>query len=577
MTHNWVLKNEINEEVANLLSSELGVSRNVSKMLLMRGVRSFDAAKHFFRPSLDDLLDPFLLLDMEKACERIIKAIENKEKIVVYGDYDVDGTTSVAMMYHFLKNYSEAIIEYYIPDRYDEGYGISEKFVSSLSDGKTKVVITLDCGIRAVDLIKKANDHGVDFVICDHHEPGDEIPNALAVLDPKREDCPYPFDGLSGCGVGFKLIQALLSELGMDDSIAFQYLDLLAISIGADIVPIDGENRILAYYGLQEVNQNPRPGIKAILDQAGLRKSELTISDLVFVIAPRINAAGRIKHALAAVELLLADSESSAEPVCKEIEGYNKERKTVDRAITAEALSKLKMDSFYESSNSTVIWGKDWHKGVIGIVASRLIENYYKPTIVLTEIDGIATGSARSVKGLDIHDALSKTEELLIKYGGHSMAAGLSIESDKLEEFRNKFESVITAEMDGRKLESEIVIDLELKLSEIDAKFYRIVNQFAPFGPKNMAPIFMTRHVVDAGYSKIVGETKEHLKLTLTHPDISGVYISGIAFKQAEHFAHIKSGNPIDIVYTISMNEWNGNKTLQLEVKDIKPSNIGLN
>ncbi len=577
MMHKWILKPEENTPCVSILEEQLKVPVSISKMLVNRNIRSYKEAKNFFRPSLQDLHDPFFMKDMDRAVSRLLKAIQENEKIVVYGDYDVDGTTSVTMMTHFFRQYTNCEVSYYIPDRYTEGYGISQKFISSLKERDDKLVISLDCGIRAVALVKEAKDLGVDFIICDHHEPGEDLPEAIAVLDPKRPDCNYPFDGLSGCGVGFKLIQALLTKLELDESLAFQYLDLLAISIGADIVPIDGENRILAYYGLKEVNQNPRSGIKTMLNLSGLKRAELTISDLVFVIAPRINAAGRIKHALAAVDLLLADSEMDAEPICAEIEGYNKERKSVDRFITAEALEKVNSDNFYEDSKSTVVWGEGWHKGVIGIVASRLIENFYKPTIVLTEKDGIATGSARSINGLDIHKVLIQTEDMLIKYGGHAMAAGLTIKSENLSTFRNKFEEVVLREIGERDLKSEIHVDLELSFSEIDARFYRLVSQFAPFGPKNMTPIFMTKNVVDAGYSAIVGETKEHLKLTVMQPDSKNTYLSGIAFKQARHLPHIKSGKPFDIVYAITLNEWNGKKTLQLEIRDIKYSDPSLN
>ncbi len=572
MEYKWVTKNQVDPVLYKPLQTELGVPDVVAKMLINRSIKSFSEAKNFFRPSLDDLHDPFLMKDMAKATERLVEAIKNEEKIIIYGDYDVDGTTSVSMMTHFLKHNSKSEISYYIPDRYGEGYGVSQKFISSLEEEKPSLVITLDCGIRAVDLIKEGSDLGVDFIICDHHEPGETLPPAAAVLDPKRKDCDYPFKGLCGCGVGFKLIQAVIKQLNLDDSLAFQYLDFLTISIGADIVPVNGENRILAYHGLVEINTNPRPGIKSILSLSGLKKAELTISDVVFVIAPRINAAGRIKHALAAVQMLLAETTEDAEPICKEIEVYNKERRSVDKEITLEALQCVNEDEFYSNSHSTVVWKEGWHKGVIGIVASRLIENYYKPTIVLTEKDGVATGSARSVEGLDIHEVLSKTDNLLLKYGGHAMAAGLSIKSENLPEFRDQFEKAIKVETDEKLFIPSIQVEIELDFHEITAKLYRLLHQFSPFGPENMTPLFVTRNVVDAGYSKLVGESKDHLKLTVKQIDKEEIYFSGIAFKQADKYKYLKSGKPIDIVYAIGMNEWNGNKTLQLEVRDIKPS-----
>ncbi len=571
MKHIWRLKNQTQPDTCLRLKEELGVSEIIAKLLVNRGIKDFESAKNFFRPSLNDLYDPFLLKDMDKAADRLLTAINHRQKVIVYGDYDVDGTTSVAMMAHFLTHHTQCQVDYYIPDRYTEGYGISKKFIDSLSTNKADLVITLDCGIRAVDLIKEGNSHGADFIICDHHEPGPELPPAFAVLDPKRPDCSYPFSGLSGCGVGFKLIQAVVEKLELDESLALQYLDLLTISIGADIVPMADENRILAHHGLKLLNEEPRAGLKTILTLAGLRKAELTIGDVVFILAPRINAAGRIKHALSAVELMLAASETDAAEVCLEIEGYNKERKSVDKAITAEALEKINADNYYNSSRSTVVWGNHWHKGVIGIVASRLIEKHYKPTIVLTEKDGIAVGSARSIEGIDIHQALHETQDLLLKYGGHSMAAGLSIKSELLPKFRIRFEEVIDKLLGDRDLKSELHIEQKISLSEIDWKFYRILNQFAPFGPMNMTPLFMAVNCQDAGYSKLVGETKDHLKLTITQTG-SDTYLSGIAFKQAEHYKLVKSGKPFDVAFAISMNEWNGNKTLQLDVRDIRPS-----
>jgi len=484
--------------------------------------------------------------------------------------YDVDGTTSVTMMSHFLKTQFDLNVDTYIPDRYKEGYGLSQTFIDSLSEKTYDVVITLDCGIRAVEAVKKGSSLGVKFIICDHHKPGNELPEAHAVLDPLRNDCTYPFKGLSGCGVGFKLIQGVLEKLQLDAEIALEYLDLLTISIGADIVPMDGENRILASYGLVKINENPRPGIKAMLKAGGKLGSEITNGDVVFMLSPRINAAGRIGHAKSALELLLAADEEQAIPLCKSIEAYNVERKSVDKDITSEAIAKVNSDEFYKTSRSTVIWGNGWHKGVIGIVASRLIENQYKPTVVLTESEGVATGSARSIKGLDIHEVLSEMDELFIKFGGHKMAAGLSINTDNLSEFRLRFDEVVRSKLGEVPIKPEIIIDCEIDLNQIDDKFYRILMQFAPFGPKNMTPLFLTKNLVDAGYSKAVGEFKDHLKLSVVQKNSSTKFFSGIAFKKGYLLDRIKNGEMFNMVYSLELNEWQGRKSLQLNVRDIK-------
>ena len=566
----WNIKETPSKNSVEQLAKSLEVSDLISHLLIQRGVHSFEEAKNFFRPDLKDLHSPFQMKDMEKAVDLLCNAIKNCESICVFGDYDVDGTTSVTMMSHFLKTQFDLNVDTYIPDRYKEGYGLSQTFIDSLSEKTYDVVITLDCGIRAVEAVKKGSSLGVKFIICDHHKPGNELPEAHAVLDPLRNDCTYPFKGLSGCGVGFKLIQGVLEKLQLDAEIALEYLDLLTISIGADIVPMDGENRILASYGLVKINENPRPGIKAMLKAGGKLGSEITNGDVVFMLSPRINAAGRIGHAKSALELLLAADEEQAIPLCKSIEAYNVERKSVDKDITSEAIAKVNSDEFYKTSRSTVIWGNGWHKGVIGIVASRLIENQYKPTVVLTESEGVATGSARSIKGLDIHEVLSEMDELFIKFGGHKMAAGLSINTDNLSEFRLRFDEVVRSKLGEVPIKPEIIIDCEIDLNQIDDKFYRILMQFAPFGPKNMTPLFLTKNLVDAGYSKAVGEFKDHLKLSVVQKNSSTKFFSGIAFKKGYLLDRIKNGEMFNMVYSLELNEWQGRKSLQLNVRDIK-------
>jgi len=566
----WKIKENPEQKLVETLALDLGVSHVISKLLIQRGIHTFEEARHFFRPQLADLHDPFLMKDMDKAVKRLCNAIKNKESICVYGDYDVDGTTSVAMMSDFLRQQFHLEVSTYIPDRYKEGYGLSSQFIESLAAEKYDLVITLDCGITAVDMVSKGNKFGVDFIICDHHKPKSILPPAYAVLDPVRADCIYPFKGLSGCGVGFKLIQGVLSTLNKDPELAFSYLDLLTISIGADIVPMDGENRILAEFGLQLINKEPRPGIRAMLKSSKKLGSEITNGDVVFAIAPRINAAGRIGHAKSALDLLLAESLKKGEELCKPVEDYNSERKTVDKEITSEALHKLDQDEFYKDSRSTVVWGNGWHKGVIGIVASRIIENHYKPTVVLTEHEGMATGSARSIKGFDIHEALEEIQELFIKFGGHKMAAGLSLSSENLIEFRKRFDEVVKKKLGVNPITPEIIIDSEVDFTEINQKFYRILQQFAPFGPKNMTPLFVTRNAVDAGYSKAVGEEKTHLKLSVVQKNSGARFFSGIAFKMGHLIDKIKAGTPFDVVYSVELNEWQGRKSLQLNVRDIK-------
>lgn len=561
------------------LSEVLNIDATLANLLAQRDIKTFDEAKSFFRPSLDDLHDPFLMNDMKVAVERIEAAIRNEEKVLIYGDYDVDGTTAVALVYSFLSNYYDNI-EYYIPDRYDEGYGISYKSIDYAAENNFSLVIVLDCGIKAVEKIAYAKSKGVDYIIGDHHRPGETLPDAVAVLDPKRIDSTYPFDELSGCGVGFKLVQAFAKKNNIPFKTIEKYLDLVVVSIASDIVKITGENRILAYYGLKLVNSNPRPGIEAILKFSNVSKKNennngepaftknMTISDLVFLVGPRINAAGRIEDAENSVKLLLAKSLDEAEELAKQIDDFNTERKNLDFQITLEAHEMIKNDKKLLEASTTVVYNESWHKGVIGIVASRLIESFYRPTVVLTKSNGLITGSARSVKDFDVYDAVDACSDLLEHFGGHKYAAGLSLKPENLVAFQKRFEEYVASTIQENMLTPEIEIDAKLCLNDINKKFFRILKQFAPFGPGNMSPVFMTENVIDTGFSRIVG--KNHLKLDVVHPHIRGYPISAIAFQQSDAYDIVKKG-PFNICYHIEENEWNGTVKLQLNIKDIKP------
>jgi len=559
----WTLKTAPNLSLVDELSEVLSIDKVLSSLLIQRGVQTFDQAKKFFRPSLDDLHDPFLLKDMDIAVSRIEKAIANNENILIYGDYDVDGTTAVSLVSSYLKTITNHIATY-IPDRYDEGYGISTQGIDFAVDHDFSLIIALDCGIKAIDKVKYASQKNIDFIICDHHKPGDKLPKAVAVLNAKREDCSYPFDELCGCGVGFKLIQALASKRGQTLEDLTQYLDLVATAIAADIVPITGENRILTYFGLQVINSNPRNGIKAIIQ--GVKKKILTITDVVFIIAPRINAAGRMKHGNYAVELLTEMDYEAALNFATSIEKFNLERKEIDKKITYEALQQIKSAN-EEEKFSTVVYSEDWHKGVIGIVASRLIESYYRPTLVFTKSGDKLAASARSVKGFDIYEALEQCSEYLEQFGGHKYAAGLTLTPDQYIPFKEKFEAVVKKTIDKELLIPEITIDSALDLSEITPKFFRILKQMGPFGPKNMKPVFATSSVRDNGYAKRVGADKSHLKLNIINGADQKTY-NAIAFGLGDKINSIQ--NDFDIVYTIDENEWNGNTSIQLLVKDIK-------
>ena len=578
MEKRWVLKASSDQELVKNLARELSIDRNLAELLVQRGIKTFDEARAFFRPSLSMLHDPFLMQNMSVAIDRIEIAIKTGQNILIYGDYDVDGTTAVALVYTFFHKFYDQL-DFYIPDRYIEGYGISFKAIDFAAETRFSLIIALDCGIKAVEKVKYANEKGIDFIICDHHRPGSELPSACAVLDPKRPDCNYPYKELSGCGIGFKLIQAyaLRNNISFDD--LTQYLDLVVVSIASDIVDITGENRILAYYGLKLMNIKPRPGLEAILRYSNIQKKtngngegffnkELTITDLVFLVGPRINAAGRIESGRNSVRLLICENLEEALLLGEKIDNYNTERKNLDMLATQQAIEMIEQDERLKNSKSTVIFNRDWHKGVIGIVASRLAEHYYRPTIVLTLSGELITGSARSVKDFDVYDAVDSCSDLLEHFGGHKYAAGLSLKPENLQAFIDRFEQVVTEKLNGKELVPEIEIDTNLSLSTINSRFYNILRQFSPFGPGNMSPLFRTNGIIDAGGSRIVG--KNHLKLCVVHPEISGGPFSAIAFQQGDHFEKIEKGIPFDICYYLEENEWNGSVSLQLNIKDIK-------
>jgi single-stranded-DNA-specific exonuclease len=582
MDKRWVIKERGDPEIVQKLSRELNINTLLASLLIQRGIDTFEEARSFFRPKLLQLHDPFLMKDMDRAVYRIESAIRHHEKILVYGDYDVDGTTAVALVYTFLKTiYRE--VDFYIPDRYSEGYGVSKAGIDFAHENKFSLIIALDCGIKAVDNINYAVDLGIDFIVCDHHRPGDELPNAYAILDPKRNDCNYPYDELSGCGLGFKLIQAFSKKNHMPFKQLEKYLDLVVVSIAADIVPITGENRILAYYGLKLLNSNPRPAFTAILHYSNIKKKnefqiveeefafnrKLTISDLVFLIGPRINAAGRMESGKNSVELLISNTIEIAIERAEQINLFNTERRNLDTQITQQALETISNDPSFADKRATIVYNPDWHKGVLGIVASRLTEQYYRPTIILTKANGFITGSARSVKDFDIYNAIDQCMDLLEHFGGHKYAAGLSIRPENFEAFKEKFENIVARTIEERMRVPEIEIDAKVRLSSISTKFFKILKQFAPFGPENMAPIFMTEGVVDTGFACVVG--KNHLKLSVIHPDISGFPLAAIAFQQGDKLQIVQSGKPFSICYHIEENEWNGHVSLQLNIKDIKP------
>lgn len=558
----WTLKPiPENHKIVNL-SKELNIDTDIATLLVQRGIETYEQAKHFFRPSLADLHNPYLMKDMDKAVSRIEKAIAANEKIMVYGDYDVDGTSSVALMYTYLLQFSN-LVTTYIPDRYAEGYGISFIGIDYAADNDISLIIALDCGIKEAKKVAYATEKNIDFIICDHHLPGDEIPKAVAVLNPKQVDCDYPFKELCGCGVGFKLIQALAEKKQQSVEELVPYLDLVATAIAADIVPMDGENRILAYFGLKQINSNPRSGIKALIHQL---KKDISITDVVFQIAPRINAAGRMKHGNHAVELLIEEDLENALNFAKEIEIYNTNRRATEKEITEQALKQI-IENAEEKNSATVVFNKNWHKGVIGIVASRLIETHYKPTIVFTESNGFYVASARSVNGFDLYKAIEQCGDLLTQYGGHTHAAGLSLMPENYLLFKEKFEKIVASSLKESSKNPEILIDLEIDLSSVTPKFYRILKQLEPFGPANMKPVFLSSGLRDNGYGKPVGAEGNHVKLSIINGSDSKTY-NAIGFDLAEKYA-LTNGS-FQAVYTIEENHWNGNTSLQLMLKDIK-------
>lgn len=566
----WILRENADAETVSQLSSELGVDPVLSELLVQRGVRTFQQARSFFRPDLGNLYDPFLMKDMDKAVERLRKAVTLGEKILVYGDYDVDGTTAVSLVYSFLSSLTPDV-DFYIPERYDEGYGVSYKGIDWAAENGFTLIITLDCGIKANEKVDYAQAKGIDMIICDHHLPENELPKAMAVLDPKREDCTYPFDDLSGCGVGFKLVQAYSQRYGIPFETLIPLLDLLVVSIASDLVSVTDENRILAHFGLKQLNGSPREGLLAMIQLSGLEPTHITIDDIVFKIGPRINAAGRMESGRIAVELLTASDAETAFRIGTEINEHNNERKNIDRRITQEALDMVRNGSCLSSGNATIVYNPQWHKGVVGIVASRLVEAFYKPTIVFTQSQGgLVTGSARSVHGFDLYDAIESCSDLLENFGGHLYAAGLTLKEENLLKFCERIENFISGRIVPQMQTPVVEIDAKLNFAQITPKFLRILKQFQPFGPGNTAPVFLTENVYDNGNGRKVGAEGGHLKLELIQESHPYHHISAIAFNMAGFFDHIKAGNPIDICYSIVENYYRGTANTQLRIKDMR-------
>ena len=578
----WVVKPQGNPEAVAAMAAATGISPVLANLLVQRGIDTLEKAKKFFNPQLSDLHDPFLMKDMDKAVERVERAVRNREKIMVYGDYDVDGTTAVALVYKFLRQIGHKDLLFYIPDRYTEGYGISTKGIDHAARKGATLIIALDCGIKAIEKVDYAKRKGVDFIICDHHLPAEEIPRAVAVLDPKRADCSYPFDELSGCGVGFKLVQAYCQKNGIPFQQIEPLLDLLAVSIASDIVPLVDENRILAHYGLLRLNASPSKGLLSIIKICGLDRHNITIDDIVFKIGPRINAAGRMRMdendenaapsgGYAAVNLLIEGNESLAEEFGSVIDGFNQDRKCIDRSVTREAHDFIEAHAELKAAKSTVIYNPRWMKGIVGIVASRLIETYYRPTVVLTMSNGFVTGSARSVPGFDLYQAIESCSDLLENFGGHMYAAGLTMRPERVEEFTRRFNAYVEENIDPITLQPQVEIDSELFFSNITPAFRRDLNRFQPFGPGNPAPVFVTRGVVSHGETKLVGADCEHLRMDLMQRQKPNTTIQTIAFQQPTHYEWIRAGHPIDVCYQIVENHYRGSVSVQLRIKDIKP------
>jgi single-stranded-DNA-specific exonuclease len=567
MNRAWKIKENAHSNDIKRLAEELTISPVITTLLVQRGINTFDQAKAFFRPDLSMLHDPFLMNDMEKAVHRLGSAFQHGEKILVYGDYDVDGTTSVSMVYSFIRNHHHEVY-YYIPDRYAEGYGISFKGIDYAISRGVSLIIALDCGIKAIDKVAYASEHNVDFIICDHHTPGEVLPAAVAVLNPERQDSDYPFKFLSGCGVGFKLLQAYAScnQIPFEEIIGF--LDLVAVSIASDIVPLINENRILANHGLKKLNETPSVGLKAIISVAGLDNKNITVDDIVFKIGPRINAAGRIESGNQAVELLVSEKPDEAFLLCEKINSHNLTRRNIDKIITEEALQEIAKADKYKFS--TVLFNPGWHKGVVGIVASRLIESYFRPTVILTESNGHATGSARSIPGFDLYQAITACAGLLESYGGHMYAAGITLKTENVQKFRDRFEEIVRNTVTPEMLIPQVDIDTELNFKDISPKLFRVLKQFEPFGPENMNPVFFAENVSDNGYARLVGPDEDHLQLGLIQEEHPFIVNRAIAFNQASHLHSIKKGSSFDIAYTLIENNFRGMTSIQLNIKDIK-------
>ncbi len=569
MIKKWIISDLTEEQKATqkILTDELNIVPTLAKLLVHRGVHTFEEARSFFRPSLSDLHDPFLMKDMDKAVERLNHAMHHNEKILVYGDYDVDGTTSVILVYKFLSKYYPHL-GYYIPSRYTEGYGVSVQGVDYAAANGYKLIISLDCGIKDVSKVAYAKTHGIDFIICDHHTTDDILPPAVAVLDPKRTDCTYPYKELSGCGVGFKFMQAFASKNDIDFNELVPFLELAVLSIASDIVPITNENRVLAHFGLKQINENPSIAIKSLIDVCELR-GRVDISDIVFKIGPRINASGRMKSAIEVVRLFVSNDIAFVKEKSREINVYNNERKDLDREITDKAILHIESDAVYKNRKSIVVYDSQWHKGVIGIVASRLTEEYYKPTIVLTMSNGLVSGSARSVSGFNIYAAISSCSDLLETYGGHMFAAGLSLQECNVNEFIRRFEDYVSEHILPEQTFPKIKIDTELEFKDLTPSFLRILNQFAPFGPGNMKPVFSTNRIYDSGQSRPVGRGAEHLKMSVMDSSSANV-MNGIAFRMSKYYSQMSARKSLDICYTMEENTINGNTSMQLMIRDIK-------
>jgi len=565
----WEIIPQADYRLINQLSEQLGLDKNLTNILINRGITTFEMARNFFRPNLSNLHDPFLMKDMQKAVERIDKAIRSNEKILIYGDYDVDGTTSVAMMYKFLVHWHKNI-GYYIPDRYSEGYGISTKGIDYAADNEFKLVIALDCGIKSNEKIDYSNQRGVDFIICDHHNSGDTIPNALAVLDPKRPDCDYPYKELSGCGVGFKLLQAYSQFANIDETFVMRYVDFVAVSIASDIVPITGENRILMHYGLEKLNTDPHMGLKAIIEISDLIPGKIEVSDIVFRIGPRINAAGRIESGQTAVNLLVSDNLNIAREISQHIDADNTTRKEIDREITNEASNLFSLSKDMTEKNSIVLFNPNWHRGVVGIVASRMVEQFHRPTIILTRSNDMITGSARSISDFSLYDAISGCADLLDTYGGHTFAAGLTLKEENLQKFIERFEEVVANTIQPYHTAQKVVYDAQISISDITPKFWAQLKAFRPFGSGNMAPVFVSRNVT--GIGQCVGKTGSHLKMTLNNVENPQIQFPAIGFNLSQHSQKILNKTPVDISFTLVENEYRGKYTIQLNIKDIKAS-----